>query len=211
VHFSRTSPRPRPPAAVAAAALTAGAVLALALGGCSDTLQDRPIAHGALESLIAQTFPVYWLGGSFEGYRITEASVDPGGAATVAYGDCVEGGQNTCVTPVRIVTSPDNSFVAGRGAAHTTASLRGVSTTLAEGGRAILFATGRVVVSIYALRPALAAAASEAAVPISEPASPGGPLPAPARDTGFARKPLPVQLPTAPAALSAGGGAAAGG
>jgi hypothetical protein len=204
VHSQRPPIRPRPERARAAGralATTLGACAAIALGGCSDTLQDRPIPHGQLEALIGQTFPVYWLGSSFDGYRITEASVDPGGAATVAYGDCAEGGQNTCVTPVRIVTSPDNSFVPLGAAAHTSEMLRGIEATIAEGGRAVLFASGRVVVAIYALHPDVAAAASETAVPIGEPGAPGAALTPRAPDTGYARKPLPVQLPTAPAPL----------
>ncbi len=108
----------------ALAALLAGC--ALALGACGDTLQDHPIPHNTLESLIVAPYPVYWLGGSFQGLQITEASHDPSGAFTVQYGDCVVGGQSTCVTPVTVITSPDNSFVAGRldAAAHGRAARR---------------------------------------------------------------------------------------
>jgi hypothetical protein len=182
--------------ALLALALSLGA---LALSSCGDTLQDQPIANGELEGYMSLPYPVYWLGGSFHGLRITEASQDPGGAATLQYGDCVEGGRNTCVTPVSVVTSPNNSFIPGERSTHGTRLLRGARAVIAEGGRAIVFATGPVVVAIYSTTASLAAAASEVVVPINAPGSPGGPLPARLPDTGFARRPLPWQEPVAPA------------
>lgn len=181
------------------------ALCALALGACSDTLQDKPVPHNELESLMMEPYPVYWLGGSFHGYKITEASLDPGGAATIQYGDCVEGGQSTCVTPVRVVTSPDNTFIPVGRAPHRTTPLRGVAAVLAEGGKAVLFATGPVVVAIYAVHPSLAAAASEDVVPINAPGSPGDPLPARLPNTGFTHRPLPPQVPAPPLPLSGAG------
>jgi hypothetical protein len=189
------------PLARRAARASALALAALVLGSCGDTLQDRPIPHNLLETLIAEPYPVYWLGRSFHGLQITEASQDPSGAATLQYGDCVEGGQNTCVVPVRIVTSPDNSFVPGTQTPHRFAGLRGVSAVIAESGHTISFATGPVVVTIFALHPSLATAASEAAVPINAPGEPGGPLAAALPDKGYARKPLFSQLPSAPRPL----------
>jgi hypothetical protein len=189
----------------AALTLCAPALAAVALGACGNTLQDQPIPHNELETLVAQPFPVYWLGDRFHGFQITEASLDPGGAATVQYGDCLEGGQSTCVTPVRVVTSPDNSFIPGGQAPHHTTLVRGVPAIVAEGGKAILFATGRVVVSIYAVRASLAAAASEAVVPINAPGSPGAALPARLPDSGFRRKPLPLQLLSPPVPLRGAG------
>jgi hypothetical protein len=168
---------------------------------CGDTLQDKPVPHNELENLMAEPYPVFWLGGSFHGYQITEASQDPSGAATLAYGDCVEGGQSTCVTPVRVVTSPDNSFLPGSQAPHRTRSLRGVPALIAERGNAISFATGPVVVAIYTTQPRLAAQASEAVVPINAPGESGGPLPVALPDTGISRTPLPSQLPSAPRPL----------
>src|SRR5207248_6453715 len=97
------------------------AVLAApALVACGDTLQAQPIAHNTLETLLVAPYPVYWLGRSFKDLQITEASHDPGGAFSVQYGNCVEGGQGTCVPPLRVVTSPDNSFLPVGGAAHRT-------------------------------------------------------------------------------------------
>jgi hypothetical protein len=167
----------------------AGAALlvacALALAACGNTLQDRPIAHNTLETLLVAPYPVYWLGRSFGGMAITEAGHDPSGAFTVQYGDCVEGGQSTCVPPLRVVTSPDNSFVAGGDTPQRSAQVRGVAAVVAQGGETVEIPTGGVVVGIYADRPRLAAAAAATILPINAPGTPGAPLPARLADTGF--------------------------
>jgi hypothetical protein len=168
----------------------------LALAACGDTLQDRPIAHNSLETLIVAPYPVYWLGRSFNGMAITEAGHDPGGAFTVQYGDCVQGGQGTCVTPLRIVTSPDNSFVAGGGAPRRSAPLRGVDSFVLQGGRTIEIPTAGVVVGIYAESPRLAAGAARTLAPINEAGAPGAQLPSRLPDTGFGATPLPSQRPS---------------
>ena len=164
-------------------------------GACGDTVQDQPIPHDALEALVLAPYPVYWLGRSFQGIAVTEAARDPSGAFSVQYGDCLQGGQGTCVTPLRVVTSPDNSFVPGASAPHRTLPLRGARAVVAQHGRAIAIPTGGVVVAIYALTPRLAAAAAQGAVPINASAVPGGPLPARLPDTGFGASPLPAQVP----------------
>lgn len=142
-------------------------------------------------------FPVYWLGGSFHRLAITEASHDPSGAFSVQYGDCKVGGQGTCVPPLRVVTTPDNSFIPGSSAPHQALAIRGVSGLVsAHGqGQAIVLPTAGVVVAIYALERGLALAAAEGVVPINQPAAPGAPLPAPLPDTGYAATPLPAQVP----------------
>jgi hypothetical protein len=178
---------------------TTAAVLvacALALVACGDTLQDRPIPHNTLETLLVAPYPVYWLGRSFQSLAITEATHDPGGAFTVQYGDCVQGGQSTCVPPVRIVTSPDNSFVAGGDAPRRSTLVRGVGAVLAQEGRTVQIATGGVVVGIYADSPRLAAAAAQTIVPINEAGAPGDRLAARLPDTGFGSTPLPSQVPS---------------
>jgi hypothetical protein len=172
------------------------AASALALGACGDTLQDRPLAHNTLETLLVAPYPVYWLGHSFQGMQITEAKHDPSGAFSVQYGDCVEGGQSTCVPALRVVSSPDNSFVAGGGAAQRSARIRGVDAVLAQGGRTIEIPTGGVVVGIYADRRHLAAAAARTIAPINQAGAPGDRLPARLPDTGFGSTPLPSQLPS---------------
>jgi hypothetical protein len=171
------------------------ALCAVALAGCGDTLQDQPISHRTLESLLLAPYPVYWLGGSFQGKAITEAAQDPSGAFFVQYGDCTEGGQSTCVPPLRVVTSPDNSFVALGSTPHLKASFRGVDGVVAQAGDTIELATGGVVVGIYANSPSLARAAVATIVPINDLGMPGAPLPAPLPNTGFAERALPGQTP----------------
>lgn len=183
------SARPR------ALALAALAGASLGASACGDTLQDQPIAHNTLETLLVAPYPVYWLGRSFEGREISEASHDPGGAFSVQYGDCVEGGQGTCVPAVRVVTSPDNSFVPAGTTARRTATIRGVRALIASAGDVIEIATGKVVVGIYTRDRRLAAAAAQRVVAIDRPGSPGDPLPAPEPDTGFGSSPLPAQIP----------------
>jgi hypothetical protein len=183
--------------AKALAALVAVAC-ALSLGACGDTVQDQPIPHNSLESMLLAPYPVYWLGGSFRGLPITEASHDPSGAFTVQYGNCLEGGQSTCVPPLKVVTSPDNGFVPGEGATtpRTAISVRGVRGYLAARGRAIAIPTDGVILDVYAHSPALARDAAQTAVPINSPGAPGAPLPATQPDTGFGARPLPSQTPS---------------
>jgi hypothetical protein len=178
-------------------AALAGALCALGLGACGNTLQRRPIPHNTLESLILAPYTVYWLGRAFQGMSVTEVARDPGGAFAVQYGNCIRGGQATCVPPLTVITSPNNSFVPGEKStnAHRTRPLRGVESLVAEHGRAISIPTGEVVLNIYAHTPALALAAARTAVPIDRPAVPGSPLPERLPDTGFDGRPLPSQLP----------------
>jgi hypothetical protein len=172
------------------------ALCAVALAGCGNTLQDRPIPHNELETLIVAPFPVYWLGKSFHGLAITGAEQDPGGAYWVQYGDCVSGGQSSCVPTLRIVTSPDNSFLPGGAGRTRTIEVRGVTAMLAVGGRTIVIPTGRVVVDIYAIHPSLALAAVHTLAPINALGWPREPLPKPLPDSGYGSAPLPSQVPT---------------
>jgi hypothetical protein len=177
------------------AALIVGA---LALASCGDTLQDQPIGPAPLETVIVDSrFPAYWLGWRFGGMRITSVAIDPGGAVSVRYGDCTLGGQYTCVTPLTIVSSPDNSFVPGGAppAGGGWRRVRGVAARASRGGATLAIPTGGVVVSVYARDPALARAAALGMAPVNELGSPGAPLPAAAADTGFERAPLASQVP----------------
>jgi hypothetical protein len=183
------------------AALSLAAVCAIGSAGCGDTLQDRPIPHNVLEGLIVAPFPVYWLGRSFKGLSVTDATHDPSAAYTVQYGDCVQGGSAFCVPPLRVVTSPDNSFVPGAPAAHATVRLRALSAVVADGGRTVEIPTGGVVVGIHADDPALALAAARTIVPINAIGEPEAPLPGPRPDTGFGGTPLPTQVPSPVRAL----------
>jgi hypothetical protein len=174
---------------------------ALALGGCGNTLQDQAIPHNILESLIESPFPVYWLGGSFQGLAVREATHDPGDAFNVQYGDCLSGGEGECVPPLRVITSPDNSFLPGGSTITHPLTIRGVRAQLANGGRAIVIATGNVVLDIYAHTPQLALAAAQATVPINVAGAPEGPLPARLANSGFGEAPLSFQRPAPPRPL----------
>ncbi len=177
------------------AALCVLAVCGLALCSCGNTLQERPIPHNILEGLIAAPFPVYWLGGSFEGMAVSEAAVDPSGAYSVHYGTCLRGGEGSCVTPIEVVTSPDNGFLPGGSTKTSRARIRGVDALLARAGRTIVLPTSGVVMDIYATSARSAAAAARTAVPINEAGSPGAPLPPALPNTGFGERALPRQLP----------------
>jgi hypothetical protein len=177
----------------------------LALASCANTIQDQPTPRKALEPLVLNSrYPVYWVGEVFHRYAITEAAHDPSDAYVLHYGDCTEGGQYTCVAPLSIVTSPDNSFVPGGGAPHHYFSLRGVRGVFVQHGTTIELPTGPVVVSIEADSASLALAAAQTMIPINEVAIPGAPLPPRLPDTGFgeaplaAQKPLAVRLPGVP-------------
>jgi hypothetical protein len=177
------------------AAVSLAALCALTLCACAGTLQDRPIPHNILEGLIQAPFPVYWLGRSFQGMPIGEATHDPSDAVSVQYGNCLEGGEGGCIPPVRVVTSPDNSFLPGGSTPMRTVRIRGVAAQLAQGGRTIVLATAGVVVDVYAIDAQMAQAAARTLVPINAVGSPEAPLPAALANTGFGEMPLPSQLP----------------
>ena len=187
-------PRPR---ALAVLSMLAASLCAPVLGGCANTLQDQPIPHNELEGMLLTPYPVYWLGGSFDGLQITEVARDPSGSFTVQYGNCSEGGQSTCVTPLTIITSPDNGFVPGEGARpqHVHVSVRNVTGYLGEHGTSLSIPTAGVVVDIYAQTPPLAREAAATAVPINYPGAPGSPLAPPLPNTGYGERPLPSQIP----------------
>jgi hypothetical protein len=178
--------------AAPALALLAGAAL---LAGCGDTIQAKPIPHNQLEQLVVASFPVYWAGGSFQGLQITGVSPDPGGAFTVQYGNCLQGGQGTCTAPLRVITNPDNSYLPGGQAPANSAVVRGLAAQTTEAGRVITIPTGGVVVGIFARDSALARAAAQQIVAINRPGNPGEALPARLPDTGFGSRPLPSQRP----------------
>jgi hypothetical protein len=179
------------------AAFALGLGCAVGVVACGNTLQDQPVAPSVLEPLVTQEqFPVYWLGGTFAGLGITRVARDPSGAYEIQYGNCTVGGENTCVTPLEVVTSPDNSFLPGGEAPRQGVPVRGVRAISARGGRTLVVAAGRVVVDLYADSPALARAAAAGVVAIGAPDTPGAPLPRPLPNTGYGEKPLPTQQPT---------------
>jgi len=171
----------------------------LTLSSCGNTLQDQPIASNVLEQLVmVREYPIYWLGGSFQHMAITNVLRDPSGSFTIQYGDCVEGGQNTCVPPLSVITSPDNSFQPGVASHTEKIPVRGVSATLAQHRQTVEIPTGDVVVDIYASDPTTATAAAQTIVPINQPGLPGARLPSPRPNSGFANQPLVGQIPPPP-------------
>jgi hypothetical protein len=172
-------------------------VSALAVVACGSTLEEQPIAPSSLESVIAvREYPVYWLGNSFHHLSVSEISRDSGGAYTVQYGSCVSGGEFTCESPLAVVTSPENSFVAHGPAGVRNLTLRHVSAFVSPDGHTIEIPTGAVVVSVRANSAALARAAARAIAPINTVGVPEAPLPKALPTSRFATEPLPLQLKT---------------
>lgn len=170
---------------------------ALTLGACGgDTLQDQPVGPAPLETVMVKSrFPVYWLGLKFQDMQITSVTIDPGGAVTIRYGDCVLGGQYTCVTPVAIVSSPDNSFLPGSNTRTQTLALRGATASSSQNGATLAIPTSGVVVSVHARNASLARRAAMMMVTLNDVGLPQEPLPAAVPDTGFNRIPLPSEVP----------------
>ena len=171
------------------------ALCAVSVCACGNTLQDRPIPHNLLEDMIVAPFPVYWLGGSFQGLAVSEVTHDPSDAFSVQYGNCTVGGEGTCVAALRVVSSPDNSFLPGGATPTRSTRIRGVTAVLAQAGRTIEIATAGVVVDIYATSARAAQAAAATIVPINAAGAPQAPLPKALPNTGFGETPLPSQVP----------------
>lgn len=170
--------------------------LAAAIGGCGDTIQVQPVPHNQLESMIVAPFRVYWLGGSFRGLPVQQVSHDPGGAFSVQYGGCLTGGQGTCLPPLLVVTSPENTFVPGGSARTRSVSIRGVPALEARSGRVVMIPTGNVVVDIFAANSRLARAAARNVVAINAPGAPSAPLPAPRQTNAYSGHPFNSQVPS---------------
>jgi hypothetical protein len=176
-------------------AVSLACLCALAVCACGNTLQSRPIPHNLLEDMIVAPFHVYWLGRSFQGMAVSEVTHDPSDAFSVQYGECLAGGEGACVRPLRVVSSPDNSFLPGGSAPTRPARVRGVTAVLAQAGKTIVIPTGSVVVDIYAASARTARAAAETIVPINAPGAPQASLPKALPNTGFGETPLPSQVP----------------
>lgn len=185
----------RSPSPVPAALCALALLCPLALAACGNAAEPERVSHSTLEDMLVNPFPVYWLGGSFHGLTISEVFHDPSGAYSVQYGTCLQGGQGTCTTPLRIVTSGDNSFLPGGEAASRTTEIRGVQARVAQRGTTVIIPAGDVVVDIYARDPSLARAAALTAVPVNEPGALGAPYPTPRPDSGYGSTPLPTQEP----------------
>jgi hypothetical protein len=166
------------------------------LSGCGSAAEDKALSASTLEPLVGnQEFPIFWLGGRFNGMALTEVDGDPSGAYDIQYGTCTTGGPETCIAPLAVISSPDDSFLPDAGAVSGIASIRGVRAVLASDGRVIEIATGPAVVDIRANSAALALAAAGQMVAINQLGTPGAALPAARGNSGFANKPLESQLP----------------
>ena len=170
--------------------------LALLAGGCGNTIQVQPIPHNQLENMIAAPFRVYWLGDKFRGLTVQQVSHDPGGAYSIQYGDCLTGGQGTCLPPLLVVSSPENTFVPGGSARTRRVQVRGLPALEAHGGRVVMIPTGNVIVDIFAANPKLARQAARNVVPINAPGAPGDPLPPSRQTEAFSGRPFNSQVPS---------------
>jgi hypothetical protein len=177
------------------AVLAAMALATLGAVGCGNTVQSVPAGRSSLEAVMVSPFPVYWAGSQLSSMSIREVTRDPGGAITIDYGDCLEGGQGACVSPLRIVTSPNNSFTPGGAGPLREVEVRGVKAREMSGGRTLIIPTGNVVLDIYADNPGLVRSAAAAAVPLGEASAFGEDLPAPLPDAGYANVPVKGQIP----------------
>lgn len=167
------------------------------LGGCGNTIQNEELSASTLEPLVeAEHYPVFWLGTSFHDLPLTLVTTDPSGAYSLQYGTCTTGGPETCVSPLQLITNPDNSFLPGATKATITTSIRGVSARLLQHGRVIEIATGPAVVDIRAASRALALAAAQTMVPINELGHPDDALAKALPNTGFALHPMEGQRPS---------------
>jgi hypothetical protein len=146
--------------------------------------------------MIVAPFRVYWLGGSFEGLGVQQVSHDPGGAFSVQYGNCLTGGQGTCLPPLLVVTSPESTFVPGGSARTRGVQIRGLPAQEAQSGRVVTIPTGNVMVDIYADNPRLARAAARNIVAINAPGGPGGALPVARHTEAFSNHPFGSQVPS---------------
>ncbi len=157
-------------------------------------MQNQPLTSTSLEPLVtAEHFPVYWLGARFDGMALSSVSSDPSGAYVVQYGNCTSGGPETCVAPLQLVSSPDNSFLPGATRRFAGTKLRGVPVLLLQGGQLVEIATGPAVIDVRAASRDLALEAVREMVPVNELGKPGAPLPQAQPDTGFAQQPTEGQ------------------
>lgn len=177
--------------------LVAALLCAGLLAGCGNTIQNPEMSASTLEPLVeAEHYPVFWVGTSFQRLPLTVVSTDPSGAYSLQYGTCTTGGPETCISPLQIITNPDNSFLPGTTKSTATVSVRGVSAMLLQHGRVLEIATGPAVVDIRAASRALALAAAQQMAPMNELGTPGAPLAKAQPSTGFAQRPMEGQRPS---------------
>jgi hypothetical protein len=173
----------------------AAVLFALLLNACGAQVAVRPLPPNPLLELVAlNKFPVYWLGGSFDGLQLTEITRDSGGAISLQYGACLRGGQYECLAPLTVVTSPEDSFLPHGHNPLRERILRGVRAFATTSGRTYEIPTGSVVVSIYAQQSSLAGAAARSLATLNTATFPDSPLAAPSANGSYARLPLSGQM-----------------
>lgn len=181
------------------ATLAALALLALStvIAACGNTIQAQPISDNTLQQLVSfEKFPVYWLGASFHALQLASFGTDPGGAYTIQYGNCTVESASNCVSPLELISSPDNAFLPSAGIETTPTQVRGVSALAAQGGEVIELRTGPIVIDVRANSARLARAAAQEMVPVNEVGQPRGRLPSALRNTGYNRRVMEQQRPS---------------
>jgi hypothetical protein len=151
-------------------------VVAVGVSACGDSGPDSSDIAKVKEEA---SFPILWLGTTFEGNRIHDLLTGPSAGpydVFIAYGDCTPRGEDhpSCSPPVELQEqSATGGFpIAGRPILYHGP---GNAVTYHEGG-GIVILSGRTYVKIFADRPAEAARTLR---PIGQESS-GRPLPAPA-------------------------------
>lgn len=166
------------------------------LAACGNTIQSQPMSDTYLEQLVAfERFPVYWVGPSFHGLQLTSVTEDPGGAYTLQYGDCTVVSASNCLTPLEIVSSPDNSFLPSAEVEAKPTRVRGVDALQRQGGRVLEMLTGPIAIDLRARSAYLARAAAQQMAPINELGQPAAALPAALPSTGYDRRVMEAQRP----------------
>lgn len=168
-------------------ALVAACACLLLAGGCS-TEHPRPISAGELaEAQSFPYFPVYWVGPTFLGYRLTTADGLHGYIEkigdSVYYGDCVTSkgifGGGSCELPLQVTTVIYRKHFNAPLGPQRNIVVRGVPAVVYDEGRSIEVYTGRQSVDIFSNEYAHAIAAARMLLPINAPGSSTGDLPLP--------------------------------
>jgi len=175
-------------------AFLTAAVAAVGVAGCSTPLRIPPAPPNPLEALISiERYPVFWLGERFAGLPLSEVEEDIGGAVTLGYGACTRGGQYSCLLPLTVVTSPENSFLPHGTLPLERVSVRGITAYATSDRRIYELPTASVIVAIYAQTPSLAREAVIGLAALNGTVLPGEPLPPPQKSS-YAQTPLSSQL-----------------
>ncbi|MFN2467332.1 MAG: hypothetical protein ABR521_04265 [Gaiellaceae bacterium] len=152
--------------------------LAIAGAGCGGTVSDSEL--DALRQ--APGPPMYWVGTSFAGLRLTHAEGgSPGRRAFFGYGECDPGPHGGCPIPIQIQHSaPFSPAKISKHVSCARTTIRGVPAAMFDG---LDVYTRDVVVRIYARSTPEAIRVAKAMRPINRRAAPGGPLPPPPPET----------------------------